>query len=199
MIKRINDIIACRFLFFIISFYIGLWTIRIPTVKDQLSTDYIGISYTFITFAIGSIITMLLASNIIKKFSSKMTVMYAGIIQGLLWLVIPFITELYFFMFVAFIFGCCYGIYEVAINLQASQIEKREGRSMMSGFHAFFSLGLLFGSLFTSYMVEININLLVNVIIVVFILLPMTLFFARLLNDDVLVSPLIALTFLVNV
>ena len=98
MKKKINDIIACRFLFFIISFYIGLWTIRIPTVKDQLSTDYVGISYTFITFAIGSILTMLFASKIIKKLSSKITVMYAGITQGFLWLVIPFITELYFFI-----------------------------------------------------------------------------------------------------
>ena len=184
MKKKINDIIACRFLFFIISFYIGLWTIRIPTVKDQLSTDYVGISYTFITFAIGSILTMLFASKIIKKLSSKITVMYAGITQGFLWLVIPFITELYFFMFFAFIFGCCYGIYEVAINLQASQIEKRERRSMMSGFHAFFSLGILTGSFITSFFLEWQISFFTNTLIYVIILLPLSFIFANFLDSD---------------
>ena len=29
------------------------------------------------------------------------------------------------FMMFSFIFGCCYGIFEVAINLQASNIEKK--------------------------------------------------------------------------
>ena len=188
MKKKINDIIACRFLFFIISFYIGLWTIRIPTVKDQLSTDYVGISYTFITFAIGSILTMLFASKIIKKLSSKITVMYAGITQGFLWLVIPFITELYFFMFFAFIFGCCYGIYEVAINLQASQIEKREGRSMMSGFHAFFSLGILAGSFITSFFLEWQISFFINTLIYVIVMLPLSFIFANFLDNDETVS-----------
>ena len=188
MIKKFDDIIACRFLFFIISFYIGFWTIRIPTVKDQLSTDYVGISYTFITFAIGSIITMLFASNIIKKLSSKKTVMYAGVTQGFLWLVIPFITELYFFMFFAFIFGCCYGIYEVAINLQASQIEKREGRSMMSGFHAFFSLGILAGSFITSFFLEWQISFFINTLIYVIVMLPLSFIFANFLDNDETVS-----------
>ena len=53
------------------------------------------------------------------------------------------------------------------MNLQASNIEKQRKKSMMSGFHAFFSLGLLIGSLFTSLMVEANVTFLINVIIAV--------------------------------
>ena len=43
MFYRASDIISCRALFFIIAFYIGLWTIRIPTIKDQLLTNYVGV------------------------------------------------------------------------------------------------------------------------------------------------------------
>ena len=71
MFLRINDIIACRALFFIMSFYVGLWTIRIPTIKDQIQTDYLGIGFIFATFAIGSIIAMINESTIIRKTSSK--------------------------------------------------------------------------------------------------------------------------------
>ena len=150
MINKINDAISCRALFFIISFYIGLWTIRIPSIKDQLHTDYVGIGYILGTFAFGSILVMIFANEILKKFPSKVAISFSGIMQGTLWILVPFITELNIFMIFSFIFGCCYGIFEVAINLQASNIEKREKKSMMSGFHAFFSLGLLSGSFCTS-------------------------------------------------
>ena len=40
IVKKINDTWACRILFFIIAFYVGLWTVQIPNIKDQLSIDY---------------------------------------------------------------------------------------------------------------------------------------------------------------
>jgi len=40
------------------AFFVGLWTIRIPTIKDQINTDYFGIGLVMATFAIGSIIAM---------------------------------------------------------------------------------------------------------------------------------------------
>ena len=69
--KKINDIFACKALFFIMAFSIGLWTIRIPTIRDQIQTDYLGIGYIMATFAIGSIIMMLCANYFISKSSSK--------------------------------------------------------------------------------------------------------------------------------
>ena len=56
--KIINDIMATRLLFFIMAFFVGLWTIRIPTIKDQINTDYLGIGLVMATFAIGSIIAL---------------------------------------------------------------------------------------------------------------------------------------------
>ena len=91
-----NAIFSCRLLFFIVSFYIGLWTIRIPTIKDQLQTDYLGIGYIFVSFAFGSILIMIISNQIIKKFSSKITIAFSGIMQSLLWLAVPFINDLFF-------------------------------------------------------------------------------------------------------
>ena len=184
MINRIDDTLSCRMIFFIVAFYTGLWTIRIPDIKDQISTNYLGIGYIFFSFALGSIMLMLMANVIIKKYSSKKVIEISGYGQGITWLIVPFVNDLYVFLILAFIVGCTYGIFEVSMNLQASNIEKQRKKSMMSGFHAFFSLGLLIGSLFTSFMVEMNITLFTNVIIVVIILLPMTIIFSRFLQED---------------
>ena len=182
--KIINDIMATRLLFFIIAFFVGLWTIRIPTIKDQINTDYFGIGLVMATFAIGSIIAMVFANNVIKMSSARTVLFYTGILQAALWLPTPFISSLQMFMIFSFIFGLCYGSFEISCNLYASNLEKREKKSMMSGFHAFWSLGVLTGSIVTSLFLEWNISFLNNVITYVVILLPLNIFIVLRLHDD---------------
>jgi len=182
--KIINDMMATRLLFFIIAFFVGLWTIRIPTIKDQINTDYFGIGLIMATFAIGSIIAMIFANNIIKMSSSRTVLLYTTILQSLLWLPAPFIPSLQIFMIFSFIFGLCFGSFEISCNLYASNLEKREKKSMMSGFHAFWSLGVLTGSISTSLFLEWNISFLNNVIAYVIILLPLNIFIVFKLHVD---------------
>ena len=182
--KIINDIMATRLLFFIMAFFVGLWTIRIPTIKDQINTDYFGIGLVMATFAIGSIIAMVFANNVIKMSSARTVLFYTGILQAILWLPTPFISSLQMFMIFSFIFGLCYGSFEISCNLYASNLEKREKKSMMSGFHAFWSLGVLTGSIVTSLFLEWNISFLNNVITYVVILLPLNIFIVLRLHVD---------------
>ena len=175
IVNKINDTWACRILFFIIAFYVGLWTIRIPNIKDQLSIDYLGIGYLFFAFALGSIVTMIFASKIIKLFTPKIITLFVALLLNALWLLIPFTTNFEIMLIFSVLFGCCYGIFEVIINLQASIIEKRYQKSMMSSFHGFFSLGVLSGAFITSIFVEYQINFFINVICYVIILAPIIL------------------------
>ncbi|MDC0044634.1 MFS transporter [Pelagibacteraceae bacterium] len=182
--KIINDIMATRLLFFIMAFFVGLWTIRIPTIKDQINTDYFGIGLVMATFAIGSIIAMVFANNVIKMSSARTVLFYTSILQAILWLPTPFITSLQMFMIFSFIFGLCYGSFEISCNLYASNLEKREKKSMMSGFHAFWSLGVLTGSIVTSLFLEWDISFLNNVITYVIVLLPFNIFIVLRLHFD---------------
>ena len=182
--KKIDDIFACRALFFIMAFSIGLWTIRIPTIRDQIQTDYLGIGYIMATFAIGSILAMVSANYIIIRSSTKYILIYSSLAQWLLWLPVAFLTDLQMFMILAFIFGVCFGLFEISINLQATKIEAREKKSMLSGFHAFWSFGVLVGSFLTSLFLELQISILINTLIYVVIMLPINLFFCFKLNMD---------------
>ena len=186
--KKLNDIISCKALFFIMAFSIGLWTIRIPTIRDQIETDYIGIGYLMVTFAIGSIIAMLCANYMIARVTSKNILIYASLANWILWLLVPFVKNLEIFMFVAFLFGICFGLFEICINLQAAKIEKREEKSMMAGFHAFWSLGVLFGSILTSLFLQFNISIQINILIFVLTMLPINLFFCYKLQEDIKTS-----------
>ena len=122
---KINNVFACRMIFFVVAFYVGLWTIRIPTIKDQVGTDYLGIGYILASFSIGSVIFMILSNRIIKYYSSRSVLEFCGYCHAFIWILAPFITSIYYFMCVAFIAGCIVGIYEVAMNLQASDLETK--------------------------------------------------------------------------
>ena len=182
--KIFNNSFSCRIIFFIVAFYVGLWSIRIPTIKDQVETDYLGIGYILASYALGSVILMVLANKIIKSFSSKTIIKNGAYFYAFLWILVPFITNIYIFVLISFFAGCVLGIYEIAMNLQASDIEKKNNKSMMSGFHAYFSLGLLIGALITSTFIEFNISFLNNVIAVVIFLLPLNIIAANGLGKD---------------
>ena len=180
--KKISDIHAIKIIFFITACYVGLWSIRIPTIKDQLLTDYIGVGYIMLTFAIGSIVAMIFSNSLILKTSTKKILTFTLIAEGCLWLPVPFISELWVFMIFSFIFGMSYGAFEIACNVYASNVEVREKKSMMSGFHAFWSLGVLVGSVITSLILEWNYSFIFNILLYVIVLLPLSLYFVSCLE-----------------
>ena len=159
---NINEIHACKALFFSISFFVGLWTVRIPDIKDQIGTDYQGMSFLFVIFSLGSISTMVIAPKVIQNFSSKSIGLLTGSVISLLWILIPFVSSFYQMAILSFIFGSSYGVIEIVLNLQATSLEKKYQKPIMSGIHAFWSIGLLAGSFATSVFLEYNISFLIN-------------------------------------
>ena len=180
--KKISDIHAIKIILFITACYVGLWSIRIPTIKDQLLTDYVGVGYIMLTFATGSIVAMIFSNSLILKTSTKKILTFTLIAEGCLWLPVPFISELWVFMIFSFIFGMSYGAFEIACNVYASNVEVREKKSMMSGFHAFWSLGVLVGSVITSLILEWNYSFIFNILLYVIVLLPLSLYFVSCLE-----------------
>ena len=142
-----------------------------------------------LSFAIGSIVAMIFANALILKTSTKSILTCTLIAEGCLWLPVPFIQELWLFMVFSFIFGMSYGAFEIACNVYASNLEVREKKSMMSGFHAFWSLGVLIGSFITSFFLQWEISILKNILIYIVIMLPINLWFSFKLLEDNKSSP----------
>ena len=180
---KINEIHACKALFFSISFFVGLWTVRIPDIKDQIGTDYQGMSYLFVIFSLGSIFTMIIAPKIIQNFSSKFIGLLTGFVISFLWVFIPFVSSFYQMAFLSFIFGSSYGIIEIVLNLQATSLEKKYEKPIMSGIHAFWSIGLLGGSFATSLFLEYEISFLINSLVFIVLIFPLFFFGSLTLKD----------------
>ena len=49
-----QNVFSCRMIFFLLGFYVGNWTIRIPDIKAQVNTSYTGMGLNFMAFAAGA-------------------------------------------------------------------------------------------------------------------------------------------------
>jgi predicted MFS family arabinose efflux permease len=135
-------------------------------------------------FAAGAVIMMVISSWVIRRLTTRGAIFYSAWFIAAGFIGIPFAGNLTVLVLLSFGTGLAIGLTEVAMNAQASNLELSHGRSMMSGFHAFFSLGILLGALCTSAAVELGISLTVNFIGVPLVLWPLTWFFSHYLIDD---------------
>ncbi len=70
-------------------------------------------------------------------------------------------------------FGAGLGILDVAINVQAVEVEKAARKPMISGFHGFFSLGGIFGAGAISLLLSVGLPQLISVTLVLLLMLPL--------------------------
>ena len=179
-----RNVFSCRMVFFLLAFYVGNWTIRIPDIKAQVDTSYTGMGLNFMAFAVGAVLMMVISSWVIRRLTTRGAIFYSAWFIAAGFIGIPFADNLTVLVLLSFGTGLAIGLTEVAMNSQAANLELIHKKSMMSGFHAFFSLGILIGSLCTSAAVELGISLTINFIGVALVLWPLTWFFSRHLIDD---------------
>jgi MFS family permease len=138
---------AVAFLFFACGFLYGGWVAHIPSTQSefQLSEGRLG-SLLFV-IATGAVGMMSLCGALIQRLGSRHVAVVAalanaGALCGVFlapsegWLVVAL-----------FLFGAAGGAMDVAMNDQAVLVQRRYGRSIMSSFHALFSVGGLAGAL----------------------------------------------------
>jgi MFS family permease len=141
------------------GFGFASWASRIPQVKAHLGLDPSQLGLVLLSIAAGSVISLPLAGPIVARFGSRRTVMgtatlggvgliviAAGIRQG----VAPVVAGLV-------LWGAAVGIWDVAMNVQGAAVERRLGRSIMSRFHAAWSLGTVAGALIGAIAVALRV------------------------------------------
>lgn len=144
------------------------WASRIPQVRDHLGLSPAELGLVLLAIAAGSVIALPLSGPVVHRFGSARTVavtaaMSAGalVVIGLGYLVgiVPVVVGL-------FLLGVGYGAWDVAMNVQGALVEQHLGRTIMSRFHAGFSLGTVAGALFGALMVALHVPVTAHLLVV---------------------------------
>ena len=130
-----------------LSILFAFWITRLPEVKHRLdlSEGDLGIALFFIP--VGSIISMMLTTSLIRKIGEGKTAVYAILAFSSL-AILPFLAVSYTQLCLSlFVLGFTMGWVDISINAVVNTIEKIEKVNIMSTSHGFFSLGGILGGI----------------------------------------------------
>lgn len=139
--------LACAYFFAIPGLMYGVFTARLPAIKQMINGDDSQVGILLLAFGLASLAGLLASGQIIRRFGIRHCMGIAAILFPA-WLTIAALAYAYWFL-IAFclLAGFCGGLCEVAMNAQGIDIEKRYHKLCMASLHACFSLGGVAGSL----------------------------------------------------
>jgi MFS family permease len=124
----------------------GIWATHVPVVRARLALDPAILGIALFVMAAASTLILPLAGAALGRFGSPPTAAVATIAFAIC-LPLPVLANSVPIFFVSvLLFGAGLGALDVAMNLQATEIEAVLGRPTMSLFHGFFSVGGLAGA-----------------------------------------------------
>ena len=125
----------------------AVWTVRMPALQQKLSLDTAQLGLEVLGWGVGALLSMTFAGRIIGRFGSR-AVLRAALPGTALCIALVGLAPDYAWLIVTGLaFGLCFGLVDVAMNTQASTVERRYGRPLMGGMHAGWSLGAVGGGL----------------------------------------------------
>jgi predicted MFS family arabinose efflux permease len=159
------------------GFAFASWAARIPQVRDRLHLQPSELGLVLLAIAAGSVVALPLSGPVLTRLGSRRTVaaMALLLVTGLVVAALGYLSGVLPVVIGLFLVGLGNGAWDVAMNVQGARVEQLLGRSIMSRFHAGFSLGTVAGALIGAAMVALRVPVtahLAGVAVVVAVVVP---------------------------
>ena len=153
--------LATRLAFFTAGFSMACCAPLFPFIKANVGADERQFGVLLLCFGLGSIIAMPVTGLVAARRGPRSMVLLGGF--GLIvFLPALAIAETPFILGTAlFLFGASLGTIDVAMNIHGVEVESQEKRSLMSSFHAQFSIGGLFGAGLMTLLLSMGVSIIV--------------------------------------
>jgi MFS family permease len=123
----------------------GSWVPRLPALKDHLHISDAQVGYALVLFAVGAVLGAAVARLVLGQGSRSWV--RAGTVAICVALLGPGLAGSFAqLLAAALLLGGCAGFIDVLENAQAAELEREVGRPLINGFHGFWSLGAILGS-----------------------------------------------------
>ena len=136
-----REVHAARAFFFIGGFGTATWAPLVPLLRERLMVGDDVLGMLLLCIGVGSLLTMPLSGALAMRIGCRRVVMTASILFAAILLLVSCVDALSLAVPIVLIFGAVMGCIDVVVNIVAVLVEKGIGRRIMSGMHAFWSLG----------------------------------------------------------
>ncbi|SNY70756.1 MFS transporter [Paractinoplanes atraurantiacus] len=162
------------------------WASRIPQVRDELGLSPSRLGLVLLALAAGSIVSLLLAGQIVSHFGSRRTVGAMGAVLGVAMFGVSFgyLHGVWAVVASLFVFGFANGAWDVGMNVQGAIVERRLGKAIMPRFHAGFSVGTVAGALVGVAAVALDISVTLHLAVTAIVIAVVVVLSVRAFGPD---------------
>ena len=150
--------IATNILFFLNGLSFASWASRIPDVKEFLKLGDAALGAVLFAMPIGSLSALPVAGFIISKFGSRKIALFSLLFYIVAMPLLGYANTTFQLAIALFIFGFGGDMLNISMNVQAVNVEKIQQRSIMSSFHAVFSVGFMIGAALGGFIASKNVS-----------------------------------------
>ena len=141
-----REVHAARAFFFIGGFGTATGAPLVPLLRERLMVGDDVLGMLLLCIGVGSLLTMPLSGALAMRLGCRRVVMTAAVLFAAILLLVSCVDALSLAVPIVLIFGAVMGCIDVVVNIVAVLVEKGIGRRIMSGMHAFWSLGGFVGA-----------------------------------------------------
>src|SRR5215211_4628042 len=151
--------VAASAIFFGNGFGIGTWAAQLPRFKESLGLSDGQLSLGLLAFSLGAVALMPIIGWAVAVVGSRTMTLIAAFSFAPALLLPGLAPNLSLFVVAALLAGACNGTMDIAMNTNATVVEKAWGSAIMSSFHAFFSLGGLAGAGASGLLIALHVGI----------------------------------------
>lgn len=149
---------ATRVIFLVAGYGRAAWAPLVPFVKARIGLDDGQLGLLLLCLGAGSILAMPFTGAWSARFGCRTVIVVSSLILCVALACLPFANNVPFAACALSVFGMAAGTVDVAMNIQAIDVEREHGRSIMSGFHAFYSVGGIAGAAGASLLLTMGLS-----------------------------------------
>ncbi|EIM30568.1 MFS transporter [Microvirga lotononidis] len=157
--------LAASAIFFGNGFGIGTWAAQLPRFKESLGLSDGQLSLGLLAFSLGAVALMPVIGWAVTVVGSRTMTTIAAFAFAAALALPGLAPNLSLFVAAALLAGACNGTMDIAMNTNATVVEKAWGSAIMSSLHAFFSLGGLAGAGASGLLIALNVGIVPTLLI----------------------------------
>jgi len=150
---------STRLIFLVSGIGMAAWAPMVPYAKARLGLDDAQLGLMLLAFGGGSMASMPFVGWLSHWFGNRRVIVASGWLLCLALPVLALAPNVAVLTAALLYFGVMLGAVDVAMNAHAVEVERRDGRVLMSGFHGLFSLGGLAGAAGMSALLALGLPL----------------------------------------
>lgn len=124
----------------------GSWVTRVPAVRDHVAADPGALGLALLCLGGASLISMPTTGALVRRFGSRAVCTVTALLSAVGFTAAGAVPTVWALGVALAFSGLSWGVWDVAMNIQGHDVERRLGRDIMPRYHACWSGGSILGS-----------------------------------------------------